>query len=180
MKLRSIFSPLAAAAMLSAIAGCQTMQPEEPKTKAVPQGPSLVESDPAMLQLVSIAQNLHERTAINDQIMTSRYGIQEEARVPVDNLPSDLKRIISYPGGAQLPLETALKDLCQKGNISYIHPQGKKPLTGIYVIFDGQLRTVAEFIADAARQAGYRADVVFDITAEPNPSIQIIYKGAVL
>lgn len=136
---------------------------------------ALAESDPAMLQLVSIANNLNVRTAINDDILTARYGIEEEARLPLRDLPLDLQRIISFPGGQQLELDTALKELARLGNVDYLHPQGRKPLTGVYVLFDDQLRTVGEYIADAARQAGYRADVVLDLSARP-ASVQILYK----
>ena len=179
MKRYCLITSLALAGSAIALSGCQsvthtqTVKPSEKPTV-------LVESDPAMLQLVSIAQNVHERTAINDQILTSRYNIQEEQRMPIQHLPMDMRRIISFPGGTQLPLETALKTIAEKGNISYLHHQGIKPLSGIYVIFDGQLRTVAEYLADAGRQAGYRADVVFNLTDSPRPSVQIIYKGAVL
>lgn len=176
--MRTAKLPLALATVMcmSVLQGCQSTSQVKPTEASKP----IAESDPAMLQLVSIAQNIHARTAINDQILTERYGIKEEQRIPIENLPSDIKRITSYPGGAQLPLEIALKDLAHKGGLSYIHPQGKKPLSGIYVIFDGQLRTIAEFIADAGRQAGFRADVVLNVTASPKPSVQIIYKDAVL
>lgn len=181
MKQCRLLNTIAMVTSLITLAGCQSNPSQQAIIPApLPEPVALVESDPAMLQLVSIAQNVHERTAINDQIMTSRYNIKEEARMPVEHLPRDMKRIISFPGGTQLPLETALKEIAKKGNIGYLHPQGTKPLSGIYVIFDGQLRTVAEFVADAARQAGYRADVVFNLTADPMPTVQILYKGAVL
>lgn len=173
---------MAAALSLVSLAACQN-NPEKPiasSDQISAKNSAVMESDPAMLQLVSIAQNIHARAAINDQIMTSRYKIEDEQRIPLQYLPTDMKRIISFPGGTQLPLDTALKKISQLGNVGYIQPQGKTPISGIYVIFDGQLRTVAEYLADAARQAGYRADVVFDITAEPRPTVQIIYKGAVL
>jgi hypothetical protein len=137
-------------------------------------------SDPAMLQLVSIAQNLHKRTSINDQILTKRYDIKDEQRIPINDLPASLKKLTSYPGGTQLPLETALREMAAQGNIDYLTAQGKKPIAGIPIVFDGQFRTVAEYIADIGRQTGYRADVLFNITAVPRPSVQIIYKGSVL
>ena len=140
----------------------------------------IVERDPAMLQLVSIAQNIHTRTAINDQILTKRYGIEDEAQLPIRSMPMDLQRIISFPGGQQLELNAAIKELARVGSLSYLHPQGTKPLSGIYVVFDDQLRTVGEYIADAARQAGFRADVVLDLSAKPSAAVQIQYKELML
>ncbi|WP_370238606.1 hypothetical protein [Neptunomonas phycophila] len=153
------------------LGGCATQQQQLPAST----GFGLAESDPAILQLVSMANNVNARTAINDQILTSRYHIEEEERLPINNLPANLKRIISFPGGQQLELDTVLKELCRLGGVSYQFPQGRKPLTGIYVLFDDQLRTVGEYVADAARQAGFRADVVLDLSANPITA-QIIYK----
>ncbi|WP_299197649.1 hypothetical protein [uncultured Amphritea sp.] len=140
----------------------------------------ITESDPALVQLVSIAQNLHARTAINDQIMTKRYGIEDEAQLPIKDMPANMRRIVGYPGGQQFELERIIKNLCIEGGLSYINPQGRKPISGIFVFFDGQLRTVGEFIADAGRQAGFRADVVLDLTSKPAPTVQIQYKELVL
>lgn len=140
----------------------------------------ITESDPALVQLVSIAQNIHARTAINDQIMMKRYGIEDEAQFPIKDMPANMRRIIGYPGGQQFELERIIKNLCIEGGLGYLNPQGRKPISGIFVFFDGQLRTVGEFIADAGRQAGFRADVVLDFTAKPAPTVQIQYKELML
>lgn len=149
-------------------------------TKSGGRQPFVTSSDPAMMQLASVAQNLHERTAVHDQILTERYQIKEEARIPLDHLPATLRQLKSYSGGTQLPLETVLKELALEAGLTYFHPIGKKPIADIPIIFDDQIRTVAEFIADAGRQSGFRADVVFDVTAEPRPTIQVVYKGSIL
>ncbi|SIQ98528.1 hypothetical protein [Marinobacterium stanieri] len=153
------------------LSGCAANTPEPAPVSSN----MLYDSDPALQQLVSVAQAVHSRDAIHDSVLTQKYQIEEEQQLSVQALPADMRRIISFPGGQQLPLETVLKHLAQAGGMSYLSPQGIRPLSNIYVFFDDQLRTVGEYVADAGRQAGYRADVVLDLTIDP-PSVQIQYK----
>lgn len=133
------------------------------------------EGDPAMQQLVSIARSIQSQDSISDALNTRRYNLDTAPNLPERRMPMDLRRIISFPGGQQFPLETAIKILSKKGHLSYLPPQGHKPLAGIYVFFDDQLRTVGDYISDAATQAGYRADVVLDLSARPR-TVQIKYR----
>lgn len=157
----------AGAVVVAGVAGCAGQKPVEQAAVAT--------SDPALMQLVSAASRVNARTAVTDQILTERYKIEEEDQLPVEGLPAGLQRVVSFPGGEQLELDVVIKELCRLSGVRYLHPQGVKPLTPIYAMYDDQLRTVGEFIADAGRQATYRADVVLNLNVSP-VTVQILYK----
>ena len=128
--------------------------------------------------LAQSAREVTQRNLISDQLLTKRYDIQPSSPLPKpDEVPLGLNKLLSMQGGQQFELSVFVRHMAREGGIVYLESEGLKPMVPITVLFANDHKSVLQFIADAGTQAGYRADVVLDLSAKP-VSVQIKYLDA--
>ena len=131
------------------------------------------EKDKVLRHLVNATRDIQRQWGAVNRLTELRSGNSEPV-LELSRTEPTLRRVFSFPSGYQGTLENLVQSIASTSGYKYLPPMGKKPIRGVDVIFGEEMRTMAEYLFDAGRQAGDRADVVIDMKSQ---TLQISYTG---